>query len=250
MDLTQQKEFIEKIKKCQRNWDKTFVIPQEHIDHFVHLATNSPTKQHEAYFNLYVITDRALLEELFDHTWGFTYPINNDTSTAEVPSCARNPQMNASAYFLWTAKHPDTLRNFERDGKEKDNNHPNRKDNAFTSIGISMGIVAFSAASLGYSTGFNKNHSRPNFPGYWRQTLGINKSEEITYGLGIGKPKHGYASNETDEHQLLIGWPDTEIVDLKTTRTYTYNNKEYALRESFNYPSFSSKPRNIQVKRF
>ena len=250
MDLNSQKSYVDKIQKCQRNWNHTVKIPNEHIDHFIYLATNSPTKQHEAYFNVYVITNRELLNELLEHTWGFTYPINNETMPSEVPSCARNPQMNASAYFLWTTKWPDTIRNFERNGIEKNSQHPNRKNNALTCVGISMGIVAFSAASLGYSTGFNKNHTKPNHGGYWKRKLGISENEEIAYGLGIGKAKDGYASNETDEHELLVGWPNPEVVDVHKVDTYKYNDKEYAVRDFLKYPSFSSKPRDIQVKRF
>jgi hypothetical protein len=250
MSVELQKTYVEKIKRCQRNWDQTFVIPKEHVDHFVYLATNSPTKQYEAYFNLYVLSNKELLEDLCNHTWGFTYNINDDTSTAEVPCCLRNPQMNANIYFLWTTKNPNTIRNYERDGKEKNNIHPNRKDNALTSIGISMGIVAYSAASLGYSTGFNKNHARPGYEGYWNRKLNISDDEEITYGLGIGIPKLQYQWNESDEHKMMLGWPNPQIIDINSTDKYTYNNKEYTMRKEIKYPSFSSKPRDIQVKRF
>lgn len=250
MSIELQKTYVEKIKRCQRNWDKTFVIPTEHIDHFVYLATNTPTKQHEAYFNLYVITNRQLLDELVEYTWGFTFPINNDTPTSEVPSCTRNPQMAASAYLLWTAKFPETIRNYERDGTQKNNNHSNRRDNALTSIGISMGVVAFSAASLGYNTGFNKNHTKPKHGNYWYNKLGITKKEEIAFGLGIGVGKKNYNWNDTDEHELLVGWPDPEKIDLNTTKTYTYNNKNYVVRDNLKYPAFSLQYRDIEVKRF
>jgi hypothetical protein len=250
MDLDKQKKFVETIKKCQRNWDKDYTIPANHIEHFIYLATNSPTKQHEAYFNLYVISNKNLLNELYEHTWGFTLPVNNDTPTSEVPCCARNPQMNASVYFLWTIKQPDTIRNFERDGTKKNIDHINRKNNAFTSVGISMGIVAFSAASLGYSTGFNKNHSKPNAEGYWNKSLSIPDNEEIAFGLGIGIGKKDYNWNETDEHELMIGWPDTFIVDINKVNSYNYNNKDYEIRKKIKYPAFSLKERNIQVVRF
>ena len=250
MDLNKQKVYVDKIKKCQRNWNHNVLIPAEHIDHLIYLATNTPTKQHEAYFNLYVITNRDLLEELFEHTWGFTYPINNETPTNVVPSCARNPQMNASAYFLWTMKFPKTVRNFERTGKEKISNHSNRRDNAYTSIGISMGVVAFSASSLGYDTGFNKNHTKPGYAGYWSKRLGITLDEEITYGLGIGKGIKNLNWNETNEHELLVGWPQTEKIDINKISTYTYNNQKYDVRKQIVFPAFSLGERDISIKRF
>jgi len=250
MDLNKQKQIVDIIKRCQRNWDYTKSVPNEHIDHFIYLATNSPTKQHEAYYNLYVITNRLLLDELSEHTWGFTYPINNETSTEEVPSCIRNFQMNANAYFLWTIKFPETNRNFERNGKNRDNFHQNRKNNALTCVGISMGIVAFSAASLGYSTGFNKNHNKPKFEGYWQKKLSIPSNEEIAYGLGIGIPEVNMLWNETNQHEMLVGWPDPQIIDIEKINEISYNNKNYKIRNKITYPAFSLTQRNIEVKRF
>jgi hypothetical protein len=247
MDINAQKTYVETIKKCQRNWDD-FVIPEEHMEHFVYLAQNTPTKQHEAYYNVYVITDKNILQDLLEHTWGFTYPVNNQTTQDQLPCMVRNPQVGASAYFLYTSKWPDTIRNFTRDGKSKENHHPNRKDNSLTSIGISMGIVAFSAASLGYVTAFNKNHTKPGSEGYFRKVLGIPDEEEITYGLGIGKGKPGYTHNQSDEHKLLVGWPDWKIIDINNTDTIDYNGNVYEVRDNINYPSFSTQSRNISVK--
>lgn len=246
MDLEKQKEYVATIQKCQRNWDD-FEIPKQHIEHFIHLASNSPTKQHEAYFNFYVVTNKILLENLLEHTWGFTYPINNQTSQDDVPCNVRNPQVGASAYFLWTSKWPDTNRNFTKDGKNRPNTHQNRKDNSLTSIGISMGLVAFSAASLGYVTAFNKNHTKPGSEGFIKETLQISDDEEITYGLGIGKGKPGYSHNQSDESRLMVGWPDWQIIDTNTEQ-FEYQGNTYEVRDNITYPSFSSQTRNINYK--
>ena len=247
MDLDNQQRYVNIIQKCQRNWTD-YTIPTEHIEHFIYLASNSPTKQHEAYFNFYVVTNKTILNNLVEHTWGFTSTINNKTGPTEVPCIQRNPQVGASAYFLWTHKIPDTNRNFERNGKNKSNIHQNRKDNSHTSIGISMGLVAFSAASLGYVTAFNKNHTKPNSDGVFKQVLEIPDNEEIAFGLGIGKGKLGYAHNESDEHRLMVGWPDWQIIDTTTTEEFKYNESIYTVRNNITYPSFSSQERDINFK--
>lgn len=245
--IDEQKKFVEKIKKCQRNW-QDIDIPKEHIDHFIWMATNSPSKQYEAYFNIYVVTNKQILKDLLEHTWGFTLPID-EGYTQEIPCCVRNPQLGASAYILWTRKNPDTNRNFYRTGENKANDAQPRRDNAFTSIGISMALVSFSAASLGYETAYNKNHDKPGKPEYWQKTLGILENEEITFGLGIGRGKDGYSHNESDEHRLMVGWPDWEIIDIKETRSYEYKGETYSVLDKITYPSFSSQPRNINVTR-
>lgn len=246
--MDDQKTFVEKIKKCQRNW-QNITIPKEHIDHFIYLATNSPSKQYEAYFNVYVVTNKQTLKDLLEHTWGFTFPIDEGYKQ-EIACCTRNPQVGASAYILWTRKDPDTNRNFYKTGEQKANNVQSRRDNAFASIGISMALVAYSAATLGYDTAFNKNHSKPDEDGYWKKTLGISDNEEITYGLGIGKGKEGYTHNDSDEHRLMVGWPEWKIIDINKTKEYEYKGETYSVRDKITFPSFSSQPRNIVVTRF
>ena len=250
-EFERQKRILETIKRCQRNWEH-IDIPEQHIDHFIHIATNSPSKQYEAYFNLYVITNQDMIKDLLEYTWGFTHNINAQTSTSEVPVSVRNPQVGASAYMLWTQKFPEnTLRNFEYDGVNKDNQVFTRRDNAFTSIGISMALVSYSAASLGYETAYNKNHNKPGKEGYWEDTLGINPDvEEIAFGLGIGRAQKDRPHYESDETHMMVGWPNPEIIDIRNTREYTYNDKTYSVMREITYPSFSVKERSIQLKRF
>ena len=47
MDFDKEKNYILKSQKCQRNWDLSKKIPEEHINYFLCLAQNAPSKQHE-----------------------------------------------------------------------------------------------------------------------------------------------------------------------------------------------------------
>ena len=66
------KRTSEVIRRCQRNWDHSKSIPREHIELLAEVAKNSPAKQDEAYFDVYAITDRDLIEKLYENSDGFT----------------------------------------------------------------------------------------------------------------------------------------------------------------------------------
>ena len=89
MNFEIEKQAVDNARRCQRNWDHSKSIPEEHIDHWIYLATHAPSKQDESFFDLYVLTDREKIDYLYkDHTWGFTLlPGIKDY-------VGRNPQMN------------------------------------------------------------------------------------------------------------------------------------------------------------
>lgn len=250
MSIKEQKLTIETIKKCQRNWDLSKTVPEEHIKHFIDLAYNTPSKQYEAYYDLYVLTNKSLIQQLLDHTWGFTQSINKNTSTSEVPSISRNPQMGANIYFLWVKKHPETMRNFNLDGTKRSVNDKGRDGNSHYAIGVSAGIVAFCAAQLGYVTGFSKNHEHPEFPTFWNDCLNIPTSNSIGIGLGIGFPQESRKWNESDETELLVGYPEIQRIDVKKYDQVLYNSKNYKIEQNIEYHSFSEGVRDIKIFRF
>jgi hypothetical protein len=180
MDLDKEKQIIDTIRRCQRNWDHSKCIPEEHIDHWIYIATNAPSKQDESYFNLYVITDKEKIELLSNHTWGHTMEI----APGNLTGVTRNTQMFANAYFVFTFKLPRTIREISPDGQQFDQTGLDaevRKRNGYVAIGIAAGLIAQSAADLGYKTGFNSNHCShqkggPNQAAVWYKTLGIDPS--------------------------------------------------------------------------
>lgn len=198
-----ERSIIRNMQKCQRNWDYTKGIPPEKLDHLLWIAENSPSKQHEAYYDVYYTRDRKVLEELSKYTWGCTH---NRTP----PSTWRNSQMNAGAYILFVAKEPETQQNCNADGTLKENNVAARWENAYVSIGIAIGLVMRSAHQMGFATGCNKSHGDLNGDNFWEKKLGILEDVEagrkkITYGIGIGHPKEYVPRYESDETELAIG---------------------------------------------
>ena len=207
-DWDKEREVLQTIQQCQRNWDYSkFDITKpfwkEAIEELLYVASNSPTKQHEAYFDIHWTADRKVIQEISRYTWG-------NTHRREPPSNWRNTQSNASIYFLWVAKEPDTHLNSNADGTLKDNTHPERWLNAYVSIGMSLSLTARAAAKMGFKTGYNKNHNDIDGNDFWEKRLGILDDviagkKRITYGLGIGHPRKDMERYESDETELMIG---------------------------------------------
>ena len=199
----EEKEILREIQQCQRNWDHKHQPHQEAIDYLLWTANNSPSKQHEGYFDLYWTADRKVLDELSKYTWGTTH-------SRTPPSTWRNSQMNANLYILWVAKEPWTQLNCNADGTLKSNDKAARWENAYVSIGISLGLTMRAAAKMGYKTGANKSHGDLNGDDFWEKRLGIlddvkKGTKKIAYGLGVGRPQEGRPRWESDQTELAIG---------------------------------------------
>ena len=208
-DWDSERKTMLEIQQCQRNWDhkKWFKINEELrtqiVNELLWVATNAPSKQHEGYYDVYYTADRKVIEEISKYTWGYTHRRN-------PPATWRNSQANASVYFLFVAKEPESQLNCNADGSLKVNTDKNRWQNAYCSIGIAIGLTMRAASKMGFKTGCNKSHNDLNGDDFWPKKLGIydevkSGKMEICYGLGIGYPQENKPRWESDEHELMIG---------------------------------------------
>jgi nitroreductase len=243
-NLDQQKQIIDSIRQCQRNWDLSKDIPREHLDHLIYAATHSPSKQDEAYYNLHVIINKELIQELLNHTFAFSVPVVPNQFVINL----RNTQMGANAYFLWARKDPPTQREITLDGVAYATDVNRRKENAYAMIGISMGLVSYAAGSLGYKTGFNTNHGQADGMAIWKSKLSIPDNEDITFGLGIGFPQEGRARNETDEVEFKTGteYELTNTYNITETKSLEFNGNQYPVPPLV-YRTFSERLKDIRV---
>lgn len=260
MSFEEEKKVITTIRQCQRNWDLSKTIPNEHIEHWIYIAKNSPSKQDEGYFNVRVITNKDLIQYLSKHTWGKTLRLPQ----VPYPGIARNSQMAANVYILFTEKHSVTPREVDIAGRTILNNNYVKLRNAAISAGMAGALIAQSAASLGYKTGFNTNHSETPL---WHKALNIPFPQEtLLFGLGIGYPQEGRPRNETDEREFYIGgYPGEEGLETGlpncpegTEGVYhtlddpaiTINGVEYPMPESITFQVLSNREKQISVWRF
>ena len=225
-----ERETYNKIQKCQRNWDYEKwnklnpVLVDDIVNELLWIATNSPTKQHEGYFDVYYTADRKVIQDISRYTWGYTH-------RREPPANWRNSQSNASIYMVWVAKEPNSQLNSHSDGTLKSNSDKNTWQNAYCSIGISLGQTMRAAASMGVATGANKSHNDLNGDDYWAKKLGImddikNGTKEICYGLGIGYAKEGKPRWESDEHEIMIGAANGSKITTTNQETHPRTGKK------------------------
>lgn len=155
IDIQELKNKISESQHCQRNWDLTNLIPQEHIDIFVHAVTQCPSKQNISHYSVKFITNREIIEQIYNNTW---VPIaSNSTQRSRG-----NPQVLANLLVLFERKSLDRLdgvageRTYDIDDNNEfgfDVNEIHARD-SITSIGIAAGYLNLIAHQLGYKTGF------------------------------------------------------------------------------------------------
>ena len=201
--IDENQKVIKQTQICQRNWNYTRSIDPKIVEHLLWVACNAPSKQYEAYYDVYWSTDRDTIQEMSRYTWGCTHH-------RDPPSTWRNAQANANMYMVFVGKEPDTQLNCHQDGSLKENSESARWENAYVSVGIAMGQVMYIANQLGLVTGANKSHGDMNGDLYWEKKLGIEEDvaagrKRITYGIGIGYPNRHRPRWQTDETELALG---------------------------------------------
>jgi hypothetical protein len=133
------KNAVEVSQRCQRNWDLSKIIPSEYIDVLKTVVEKSPSKQNEEFYSAKFITNRNIIEQIFNLT-SF-----DKGSTSDIN---KNPQVLANLLVVFCERSPASFRNF--DGTKENTNRQNR-DHA---IGIASGQLVLSSALLGLKTGF------------------------------------------------------------------------------------------------
>lgn len=175
------------VEHCQRNWDLSKEVPQEHIDTLVKVATTMPTKQNRNFYKLLVSTDPDFNKQCF----GLAY---SDTSTTGNRTSNRNNQINANVLFIYIENHSYT----QSDGQEFDDaSRANSKLDTAMAVGISSGALTLSAASLGYKTGYCACFVDDELHKLINSKQGCMQGEELPLLLiGVGHPNSEYAWNE------------------------------------------------------
>jgi len=199
-----EQNIMRNMQQCQRNWDTSFQIPQAAVDYLLWIAQNAPSKQHEAYYDVYYSTDRETIEYLYQFTWGSTHRKN-------PPAMWRNSQMNANMYMIFVCKQPPTMYNCNNDGTLQNAFGESRWENSIVSVGMAMSLVMRAAHRMGFKTGPNKvKDLGPDYNLEWEKKLGIQNevkagTKRLFFGLGIGIPKEGMARWESEDTEFAIG---------------------------------------------
>ena len=204
---------VKATRKAQRNWDHSKQLPDEAVQRLIDVAVNAPAKQDEAFFDLYVLTNRDTIREMYlNHSWGF----NQDNNINY-----RNPQIDAHAVFVFARAVPQTNRNDWIDGSQKVTQPFSRAwVNTLEAIGIASGYVTLTASLMGLTIGYCKNFFfQPQSQDKWCEVLGHKEpchpnADPNSYTYGQSDPPWQdpvSGGNSTIVHMIGVGYPDESL---------------------------------------
>ena len=154
------KKAVQNSQKAQRNYDLSKSVSTTDIKTLIYAAQNSPSKQNETHYALYVYTDRDIIYEIYNHTKKHTLGMNEALEKGKGEEwlyenkSVRNSQIYANILFVYvddegSARGADHLK--AKNGDESSKLVLDEQKNI--SIGISVGELILSAGLLGYKTG-------------------------------------------------------------------------------------------------
>lgn len=162
---------IEEIKSAsknsfhaQRNWDRTKVIPQEHIDTLLEVIQNSPTKQAETHYKVSWTDDKDLIYKIYRKTKHFavtphgTLDYTDSSGKTDVEYQVRNSQVYSNLLFAfsydWDQKEARAhIHGIVDEGRGNNGAFAEKERQRTYSIGIAVGELILAANLLGYRTG-------------------------------------------------------------------------------------------------
>lgn len=197
---------IHRSQHTQRNYDLSKKIPIEHIKAIITSATQCPSKQNVAFYDVFVITNRDVINSIYETTTS----IHDESGTYEGLS---NPQVLGNMLLVFTDKQEGL------EGRHKEiteaNANINKEENdrivlqdKFTAIGIASGYVNLTASLLGYETGCCScvmNYEKV------KELLGIEAMPQLMMGVGfkqegVNRREHPLKDSQVAKEQ---GWIET-----------------------------------------
>lgn len=171
---------IHRSQHTQRNYDLSKTIPIEDLKTIITAATQCPSKQNVAFYDLYIVTNRYVINDIYDTTTS----LHTDDSNYDRLS---NPQVLGNVLLVFTDKSNGPVGNHKELKEAKANIRKEENDriilqDKFTAIGIASGYVNLTASLLGYETGCCScimNHERI------QEILGIDAMPQLLMGVGF-----------------------------------------------------------------
>lgn len=161
-------EIIHKSQHCQRNWDLTKSVPQNDLDLIVTAATQCPSKQNIAHYNLHIITNREKIEKIHSNTVGFRGVQTNPQVLANVLIVLEHRPVteHKNSFSYISISNEKRMEAFYKD--------------ALTAAGIATGYINLVSNLLGYNTGYCACFDNEEI----KKILGLQNDILIMMGIG------------------------------------------------------------------
>jgi hypothetical protein len=194
---------IHRSQHTQRNYDLSKTIPIEDVKTIITSATQCPSKQNTAFYDLYVITNRSVINQIYETT---TSLHTDDPGYARLS----NPQVLGNILLVFADRPDGPAGNHKELWESKANVKKEENDrivlqDKFTAIGIAAGYVNLTASLLGYETGCCScimNYERV------QEILGIEGTPQLLMGVGfknegVNRREHHLKNTQVAKEQ---GW--------------------------------------------
>jgi len=133
---------VKKSQRCQRNWDLNKTIPDNDLQTIVTAATECPSKQNIDFYQVHVIRDREIIEDIHDNTF-----FENDYGDGKGRT---NPQVLANVVLAFTK---NDITKKDQNQEVHDWSQDTLDKDLHQSVGVAAGMVNLSASLMGYQTG-------------------------------------------------------------------------------------------------
>ena len=206
MDLLQLKKSILISQKSQQNYDLSREIPQEDLELMETALSQCPSKQNLCFYDAHMITDRAVIEKIHEHTAG----------------TATNPQIMGNLCVVFTEPRKKPLesqtvnprngkeygfRNLEQrllagteeeaasfNGRTREMVKEHLRSDQQVALGIAAGYLTLVATQLGYRSGSTKSFHAERI----MEVLGIEERPLLILGIGFSNAEHDRREPQSD----------------------------------------------------
>ena len=189
------KAAVNSAQRAQRNYDLSKTVLEQDLQTLIYAAVNSPSKQNETHYALYVYTDQNIIQEIYKQTKLFSLlKDKEDIQNAFKEEDGKfwqsedlsvyNSQILSNVLFVYAEDHGTPRGGNSMIAQDTTDIYTESykiyKEQVDYSIGISVGQVIMSAALLGYKTGLCSAFQKDRL-----QAI-VNSKYDVKLLLGIG----------------------------------------------------------------
>jgi nitroreductase len=216
------KNAVDISQRAQRNFDLSKQISQKDFETLIYIACNSPSKQNETHYDLYVFTDYQKIREIYETTKLFllydpkenlkeVFGEKNGEFWQSDERSVHNSQTLSNMLLVYVENQGDPRGGTHAQAKSEYNNAESivkYNEQISYSIGISSGQVSMAAAMLGYKTGYCSAFKK----GPVKDICGTKKMPKLMLGIGyenlnIDRRQHAETLNSDVPEGFQTGLP-------------------------------------------
>lgn len=195
-DLQYLKQIITSSQHCQRNWDLTQHISDEHLQMLIYAVTQCPSKQNNAWYQIHVITNRNIISNIHQHTHGFGFADGTVTN---------NPQTLANTVIVFETLPPSNKFIKSKTAWNLPSN--NTRDHNIMSIGIASGYLNLVCHMIGYQSGFCSCFDKNKI----MQILDLQNEPFVILGIGFADKTRNRLEHHLDPSIIFPAIPKDPI---------------------------------------